>query len=114
MITHLVLFSPQQTLDAEHQAAILESLQRAVTQCPTVLACRIGRRVRHGLAGYEQHMREDYQYVLALEFDDVDGLRAYLRHPAHDQIGGFFTSAASASLAYDYEMVELGDAGSLL
>ena len=41
-------------------------------------------------------------------------LRAYLEHPAHNQIGGFFTSAASASLAYDYEIVDLGDAAKLL
>jgi hypothetical protein len=114
MITHVVLFRPQQAIGAEQSALILESLQRGIAQCPTVRACRIGRRVRHGLPGYEQHMAEDYQYVLALDFDDIAGLRAYLAHPAHDQIGGFFTSAASASLAYDYEIVDLGDAAKLL
>ena len=114
MITHLVLFKPQQAIGPEQSAQILERLQRGIAQCPTVRACRIGRRVRHGLPGYEQEMREDYQFVLALDFDDLAGVRAYLEHPAHDQIGGFFTSAASASLAYDYEMVDLGEAGKLL
>jgi hypothetical protein len=59
-------------------------------------------------------MREDFQYILELDFDDVAGLRAYLEHPAHEAIGGFFTSAASASLAYDYEVVALEDATQLL
>jgi hypothetical protein len=59
-------------------------------------------------------MRADYQYLLILEFDDIEGLRAYLEHPAHDAIGGFFTSAASASLAYDYEVVDLREAKKLL
>jgi Stress responsive A/B Barrel Domain len=114
MIVHTVLFRPGPSVGPETKAAILESLTRAIGQCPTVRACRIGRRIRHGLRGYEQQMREDYQYLLVLEFADVEGLRAYLEHPAHHTIGGFFTSAASASLAYDYEMVELSEAEKLL
>ena len=114
MITHTVLFQPGPSVGPETKAAILESLTRAIRQCPTVRACRIGRRVRHGRPGYEQQMRDDYQYLLLLDFDNIDGLRAYLEHPAHGAIGGFFTSASAASLAYDYEMVELKDAEKLL
>ena len=114
MIAHTVLFQPGPSVGPETKAAILESLTRAIRQCPTVRACRIGRRIRHGLSGYEQQMREDYQYLLVLEFDDLEGLRAYLQHPAHNSIGGFFTSAAAASLAYDYEIVDLREAERLL
>ena len=110
MITHIVLFSPQATIALHQKSEILASLRRAVEACPAVRASRIGRRVRHGLPGYEQHMHEDYQYVLELDFDDVEGLKAYLENPAHAAIGGFFTSAASAALAYDYEVVPLEDA----
>ena len=39
---------------------------------------------------------------------------AYLQNPAHAGIGGLFTSAASTSLAYDYEVVDLGQADRLL
>jgi hypothetical protein len=114
VITHVVLFSPQATIGAQQKAEILASLHRAVEQCETVRASRIGRRVRHGLPGYEQQMREDFQYIFELDFDDIAGLRAYLEHPAHGAIGGFFTSAASAALAYDYEVVALRDAVLLL
>jgi hypothetical protein len=114
MIAHIVLFQPGPSVGPETKASILESLTSAIRQCPTVRACRIGRRVRHGHPGYEQQMREDYQYLLVLEFDDIEGLRAYLEHPAHGAIGGFFSSAAAAALAYDYEMVDLSDAGTLL
>jgi Stress responsive A/B Barrel Domain len=114
MIAHTVLFQPAPSVGPETKAAILESLTRAIRQCPTVRVCRVGRRIRHGLPGYEQQMREDYQYLLVVEFDDIEGLRAYLEHPAHDTIGGFFTSAASASLAYDYEVVDLSGAEKLL
>jgi hypothetical protein len=114
VITHVVLFSPHAAIGAPQKAEILASLHRAVEQCGSVRASRIGRRVRHGLPGYEQQMGEDFQYIFELDFDDLDGLRVYLEHPAHGAISGFFTSAASASLAYDYEVVELRDANRML
>ena len=58
-------------------------------------------------------MRSDFEYLLVLDFDDLAGLTAYLRNPAHAQLGELFASA-SASLAYDYEVAELGDAERLL
>jgi hypothetical protein len=114
MIAHVVLFAPQASVGPEQKAAILEGLTHAVRQCPTVRASRLGRRVHHGFPGYEQDMRQDYQYFLVLEFDDLDGLRQYLEHPAHGAIGGFFTTAAAAALAYDYQVVDLEDAVRLL
>ena len=59
-------------------------------------------------------MREDYQYALILEFDDIAGLEAYLHNPAHAKIGAVFTSGAEAALAYDYELVDLAAADRLL
>ena len=110
MISHIVLFKPRATLGPAERTAIVEHLKTAIAQCPTVRACRVGRRVQHGLAGYEQLMSEDYQHALILDFDNVEGLVAYLQNPAHAGIGGLFTSATSASLAYDYELVDLSEA----
>ena len=114
MISHIVLFKPPPTLGRAEKLAIVEHLKTAIARCPTVRRCRVGRRVVHGLPGYEQLMAEDYQFSLILDFDDVEGLKGYLQNPAHAAIGGLFTTAASASLAYDYEMVELEDARGLL
>ena len=114
MISHIVLFKPGAAVGPAEKVAILENLATAVAQCSTVRGCRVGRRVRHGLPGYEAEMREDYQYALILEFDDLAGLEGYLRHPAHERIAGVFTSAADASLAYDYELEDLAGARRLL
>jgi hypothetical protein len=114
MISHVVLFKPQPTLGQAERLAIVEHLKTAIAQCPTVRRCRVGRRVLHGVPGYEQLMAEDYQFSLILDFDDVEGLKEYLQNPAHAGIGGLFTTAASASLAYDYELLELKDAAQLL
>lgn len=107
MIAHIVLFKPQPSLGPERQLGVLNALSAAISQSPTIRACRVGRRVRHDLPGYEQAMAEDYRYALILEFDDVAGLREYLQHPTHEELGSFFSDAAAASLAYDYEMLDL-------
>ena len=114
MISHIVLFKPKPTIGHAERLAIVEHLKAAIARCPTVRRCRVGRRVMHGLPGYERLMFEDYQFSLILDFDDVEGLKGYLQSPAHTGIGGLFTSAASASLGYDYELVELGEASRLL
>jgi hypothetical protein len=114
MISHIVLFRPRPTLGAAEKLAIVEHLKTAIARCPTVRRCRVGRRVLHGVPGYEQLMAEDYQFSLILDFDDVEGLKAYLQNPAHAGIGGLFTTAASASLAYDYELLDVTDAAQLL
>jgi hypothetical protein len=114
MIAHVILFSPRPDLTEGERRAVLEALASAVGGAPTVRRCRVGRRVKQGLPGYEQAMRPDYEYAAILEFDDLDGLRAYLRHPSHAAIGEAFTTRASGALAYDYELLELPDASRLV
>ena len=114
MIAHVVLFQPRDGLSASERGAVLDALAAAARGAPTVRACRIGRRVTHGLPGYEQTMRQNFEFAAILEFDDLEGLRAYLRHPAHEGIGAQFGSAAASALAYDYEMVSLDSAGRLV
>jgi hypothetical protein len=114
VITHIVLFEPHPTVSDEGRRSLLHEIRASVGQCASVRACRVGRRVRHGLPGYEQGMRQNYQYALFLDFDDLDGLRAYLTHPAHERLGDFFTQGARAALAYDYQYADLETADSLL
>ena len=68
---------------------------------------RLGRRIKHGLPGYEQLMPQDFEYALIIEVDDVDALTRYLRAPAHVALGGLFYSATAAALAYDYALEEM-------
>ena len=85
----------------------MADLQHAAVTIPSIRSLRIGRRVRHGLPGYEQMMGVDYQYLAIFEFDDRAALEAYLRHPAHEAAGRHFTEAAAHALAYDYEVIEI-------
>ena len=106
MIVHVVLFSPRPDLSDADRTALLAALESASTNIPSIKRLRVGRRVKHSLPGYEQIMRDDYEYAVFIEFDDLEGLKSYLQHPAHAAAGHHFMASASKALAYDYEIAE--------
>jgi hypothetical protein len=106
MIVHVVLFSPKPDLSESDRRTLLDALSAAATGIPSIRRFRVGKRVKHSLPGYEQMMRDDYEFAVMIEFDDVAGLKAYLQHPAHAAAGHHFTASASKALAYDYEVTE--------
>ena len=109
MIAHVVLFSPRADVPLETRRELLGSITAAARSIRGVRRFRVGHRITHGLPGYEEVMRDDYEYAAIVEFDDLDGLKAYLAHPAHVELGEFFTFQAARSLAYDYEMMDADD-----
>ena len=114
MIAHVVLLQPRATLSASERRDAVATLARAATDVPEIRRFRIGRRIRHGLTGYEQMMNVDYEFALVIEMDDVEALKRYLTAPAHAALGHLFATATAAALAYDYEIVEPTEAGRLL
>jgi hypothetical protein len=107
MIAHIVLLQPRPDLTDAQRRAALDTLTRAATDVPEIRSFRLGRRVRHGLPGYEQMMAQDFEFALIIEVEDVPALTRYLRAPAHAALGDLFSSATSAALAYDFEMDEI-------
>ena len=107
MIIHVVLFEPRADLSEEQREQVMADLRQAAADIPSIRRLRIGRRVRHGLPGYEQAMTEPYTYAAILEFEDREGLDAYLQHPTHTAAGAHFTASATRALAYDYDVSEL-------
>ena len=55
-------------------------------------------------------MRVSYPFAVILEFDNLDGLKAYLNHPAHERLAALFFEAFEEALMYDFELQE-GAAG---
>lgn len=102
MMLHIVLFKPRPDLTAEGRRALATAFVRAVREIPFVRSVRLGRRVRHG-AAYETVSPDAADYAAILEFDDLAGLQAYLRHPAHEELGARFNDSLSAALVYDVE-----------
>ena len=105
MIAHVVLFKPRAELSESARRDLVETLTSALSEIPTIRRSRVGRRVLHGRP-YESLMRVNYEYAAILEFDDVEGLKAYLEHPTHDALGAQFFAAFEEALMYDYELEE--------
>jgi hypothetical protein len=104
VIAHIVLLQPRPDLTEDERRAALDTLNRAAADLPEVRSFRLGRRVKHGLPGYEQMMTQDYEFALIIEVDDVAALKRYLQAPAHRALGNLFSTATAAALAYDYEL----------
>lgn len=114
MIAHIVLLQPKAGMSDTEKRAALDALAHAAANVPEIRRLQIGRRVRHGLPGYEQQMGQDFEFALIVEFGDVEALTRYLAAPAHGALGHLFSTATSAALAYDYEIVDPARASSLL
>ena len=104
MIAHLVLLQPRPDLTEAERDAALAALRNAAAGVPEIRALRLGRRVKHGLPGYEQMMERDFEYALIVEVDDMAALKRYLQAPAHAALGEVFYRATSAALGYDYDL----------
>ena len=110
MIAHVVLMKPKAGLSADDRHAFVEAFCRALREIPTVRAVRIGHRIRFG-AGYESLAPDSGEYLAVIDFDDLAGLREYLGHPAHHELGARFYQSLESALVYDYRMggIELLD-----
>ena len=103
MVSHVVLMKPRADLTDAERDALLAAFDRAIREIPSVRDVRVGRRVVHG-AGYEARVPDAADYLVVLDFEDLDGLQAYLRHPAHEELGARFNQSLSSALIYDFEM----------
>ena len=103
MTSHVVLMKPRPDLSQADRQALISAFEHAIREIPTVRGVRIGRRALHG-AAYEQIAPDTADYLIAIDFDDLAGLQAYLRHPAHSALGELFNRSLSAASVYDFEV----------
>ena len=102
MITHVVAMKPRTDLSTRDREAFVEAFELAVRQIPVVRGVRVGRRVTHG-ALYEKAAPDAADFVILIDFDDLDGLKTYLRHPAHDAVSAHFNRLLDSGWVYDFE-----------
>ena len=111
MISHVVLFRPRASLTPDQRKSLIAALRRAVEGIAQIKRATIGKRLLLKRPGYETQMAEHYEYSAILEFDSEADLRAYLDHPAHNELGKLLFTSAEAVLAYDFIEVRLSTLG---
>lgn len=102
MVSHIVFMKPRPDLTVADREAFVRAFEKAIREIPSIRNVRIGRRIKHG-AAYEAVMPDTIDYVAVIDFDDLDGLQAYLRHPAHDELGARFYDSLSSAWVYDFQ-----------
>jgi len=103
VIAHVVLFRLRPGVPAAGRRALIDAFATALQEISAIRRARVGRRVRIGRS-YEDLIQTDLPYAAILEFDDADGVRAYLDHPAHEGISTRFFAAIAETLIYDFEV----------
>jgi hypothetical protein len=103
MIVHVVLFRLKPHLADATRAGLAEALSRATREIATIRRARIGARLTIGRA-YEHLMATDYSFAAILEFDDREGLQAYLDHDVHNELAQRFYASVDQALTYDFEL----------
>jgi len=98
-----VLFRLRPEVSLEERRALIDAWAAALNDIPMIRRARVGQRVRVGRS-YESLTRLDFPYAAVLEFDDVDGLRAYLDHPTHEAMATRLFAVIADTLIYDFEM----------
>ncbi len=83
----------------------MNALRTALQAIPAIKASRFGKRILVGRS-YEQSMTTDYEYAALLDFENLDGLREYLDHPAHASLATAFFMTVEGALMYDFDLGE--------
>jgi hypothetical protein len=112
LIAHVVLLQPRAELSAVDRDAFASSFERALTDIPQVRRARVGERVNLDRF-YDQQNARDFSHIAIIEFDSEADLRAYLEHPAHQELGERFYQSAEAALVCDFELTEGVGAGEI-
>jgi hypothetical protein len=102
MVIHVVLFRPKADLDAASREALAAAIDRARREIPSIRRFVVGKRILQG-TNYAALM-DDFPLAALVEFDDVAGVEAYLRHPAHADLSRLFWMTGEQSLAYDFDL----------
>lgn len=105
MIAHVVLFRPRAGVTGADRKAFVDAFATAVKDITSIRRWRVGKRIVHGRP-YEALMKVDYEFAAILEFDDVQGLKDYLEHAAHEPLANAFFATSEAALIYDFNLEE--------
>jgi Stress responsive A/B Barrel Domain len=98
-LQHIVLFSYPTELSAEDAAEMRGQIEAWPGVIPGIKALRFGRDITG-------ERTRGYQYLLFMEFDDEDTLRAYQGHPVHQRFLSWVLDHSCTPLAFDYHLTD--------
>jgi hypothetical protein len=106
MILHVVFYQPKASATDEELAALVAAIERASREIPTIRQVRAGKAVDLGFSYSTRSLGQKLAYMAVFEFNDLDGLRAYLSHEEHSKLAQLFWSTCEETMIVDVEAVD--------
>jgi hypothetical protein len=96
MIRHVAVFRFVPEFTTEQQEHWMSLLRALPEQIPQLRSMSVGRDVLGGPASHE--------LAIVADFDDLDGLDAYTRHPAHAEVLRISAPVKASLATVDFEL----------
>lgn len=96
MIRHVAVFRFSASFLPEEREAWMALVRALPSQIPDLRRISVGADVLHGPASHE--------VAIVADFDDLDGLDAYSRHPAHDEVLRISGPVKTSLATVDFEV----------
>ena len=98
MIRHVAVFLFIPEFTQEQRQHWISLLQRLPEQIPELRSLSVGTDVLGGPASHE--------LAIVADFDDLEGLAAYTRHPAHEEVVAISAPVKASVATVDFEIPE--------
>jgi hypothetical protein len=101
---HIVLFQPKANATDADRAAFSTMFSRACREISSVRRAIVGKAASID-AGYSRSFGDgQYEFAAVLEFEDRDGLVAYLQHPMHRELGRLFWAVCERTAIVEVDL----------
>lgn len=106
MISHIVLFNPKDGLTEDQVRLFAQQFHRAMTSVPSIRRATVGRRIDVNAGDTLILGDVTYKYAAVIEFDDREGLVAYLTDPLHRELARLFWDSCASTVVTDVETMD--------
>ena len=94
MVKHIVMWNLKKENKEQNAAKIKLQLEALKSVIPEIITMQVGRNFNTAECAYD--------LILYSEFENEEGLDAYIQHPAHKEIAAFIATVRTARVVGDY------------
>lgn len=101
MVKHIVLFRLKKDVPAEEKLTVMRDFKCAIESLPAQIPF-----IRKIEVGLNINPDEVWNIALYSEFDTLDDVKAYAKHPAHVEAGSLLAQVKEERACVDYDIID--------
>lgn len=98
MVKHIVLFKLKNTISKEEKLKVMNTFKSAIESLPSKISV-----IRKIEVGFNMNPDEAFDIALNSEFDSLEDVNFYAKHPDHVAVGKLIAEAKESRACVDYE-----------